>query len=150
MIKKVTMYASGPPAFKRDEMKQFVGALASACVTEEGGTIAAGNMLCNKPKSRGSLAMDNKRLSMCVGVIIPCPVLSHGDRMVKAVVVAFEVRPSDTHARLSILADVLSCSLCACKPRLTYLIACIPCLILSSRVKTVTKKCGMTTCHLRT
>ena len=90
MIKKVTMYATGPPDFKRDEMKQFVGALASACVTAEWGTIAAGNMLCNKPKSRGPLAMDYKRLSMCVGVMIPCPVLSKGDGQVKAVVVAFQ------------------------------------------------------------
>jgi hypothetical protein len=95
MIKKVLMYASGPPSFKQNEKKPFVGALASASVTEEGGIIAAGDMLCNKPKSRGVLAMDNKRESMCVGVMIPCPVLSKGDGQVKAVVVAFQGKYCD-------------------------------------------------------
>ena len=82
---------TGRPVAVAGVPKPYFGALVSACITQDGEIIAAGDVLTNKPKPRGAGSMDNTRVSFCMGILIPQPELSGGDKAVKAVVMPYKV-----------------------------------------------------------
>jgi hypothetical protein len=47
--------------------------------------------LTNKPKPRGAVSRDGTRVSLCMGILIPAPKFSGGDKAVKVAVVPYRV-----------------------------------------------------------
>ena len=70
---------------------RYYGALVSACITQGGEIVAAGDVVTNKPKPRGAASRDGNRVSLCMAILIPSPELSGGDKAVKVVVVPYRV-----------------------------------------------------------
>ena len=65
--------------------------IISACITHGGEIVAAGDVVTNKPKPRGAASRDDRRVSLCMAILIPSPELSGGDKAVKVVVVPYRV-----------------------------------------------------------